>query len=95
MLGAKIVPALWLATEKGPLCVACMDAGQERKQDAKSFVRHSFRMTKLHSSYEFSDNKCKTRFQPTAIDRREKTSRRNRILYCSTSKAEIASRNID
>jgi len=34
MLGAKIVPALRVAAEKAPLCV----------------VRHSFRITKLHSS---------------------------------------------
>jgi len=50
MLGAKIVLALRVVAEKAPLCVAGMDAGQERKQDARSFVRHSFRITKLHSS---------------------------------------------
>jgi len=36
--GAKIVPALRVVTEKAPLCVAYMDVGQEREQDAEALL---------------------------------------------------------
>tara|TARA_R100001198_G_scaffold16603_1_gene8036 strand:+ start:90 stop:302 length:213 start_codon:yes stop_codon:yes gene_type:complete len=36
--GAKIVPALRVVTEKAPLCVAYMDVGQGREQDAEALL---------------------------------------------------------
>jgi hypothetical protein len=36
--GAKIVPAVRVVTEKTPLCVACMDIGQGREQDAEALL---------------------------------------------------------
>jgi len=35
---AKIVPALRVVTEKAPLCVAYMDVGQGREQDAEALL---------------------------------------------------------
>jgi len=34
----KIVPALRVVTEKAPLCVAYMDVGQGREQDAEALL---------------------------------------------------------
>ncbi len=36
--GAKIAPALRVAAEKAPLCVAYMDVGQGREQDAEALL---------------------------------------------------------
>jgi hypothetical protein len=49
-LGGKIAPALWAAPEKAPLVVTNMDVGKGREQDAVSFARRSFGITKPHSS---------------------------------------------
>ena len=49
-LGGKIAPALRVTPETEPLVVANMDVGKGREQDAVSFARCSFGMTKLHSS---------------------------------------------
>ena len=65
-LGTKLAPALGncscialipyvhvsirVAAKNPPLCVACMDAGEVREQDAVSFARRSFGITKPLSS---------------------------------------------
>ena len=49
-LGGKIAPALRVAPEKAPLGVTNMDVGKGREQDAVSFARRSFGITKLLSS---------------------------------------------
>ena len=49
-LSGKMDPSLRVAPEKAPLGVACMDAGQGREQDALSFARCSFGVTKPRAS---------------------------------------------
>ncbi len=49
-LDGKIAPALRVTPKKASLVVTNMDVGKERKQDAVSFARCLFGMTKLHSS---------------------------------------------
>jgi hypothetical protein len=48
----KIVPALRVVTEKAPLCVAYMDVGQGREQDAEALlVTYLEQLQKRHERF--------------------------------------------